>query len=244
MSEVARAIIETHDLTKVYGFLPVLRGVNLSVERGQFLALLGANGSGKSTLLRIIAGLVKPTQGTVTVGGWQIPDEAHHVRQQMGVVSHKSLVYPQLTAYENLQFAARLYHIPEAETHDRIMLWLERVGLKRRANQPARAFSRGMQQRLSIARALLHQPHVLLLDEPHTGLDQASCATLNTLLQEIHTEGRTLLMTTHQLEHVPQLAQRVVILARGVLAYDAPPERDALALAHTYAGITGESIHA
>ena len=104
--------------------------------------------------------------------------------------------------------------------------------------------ARKVQSLLAIARALLHQPHVLLLDEPHTGLDQASCATLNMLLQETHAEGHTLLMTTHQLEHVPMLAQRVVILARGVLAFDAPPERDALALAQTYAGITGESIHA
>ncbi len=242
MSE--RPVIQTRGLSKAFGFLPVLRGVDVDIPRGQFVALLGANGSGKSTLLRIISGLTKPTQGQVTVGGWHIPDEAQHVRRQLGVVSHKSLVYPQLTAYENLRFAARLYALPAAETHERVLAALERVGLKRRAHQLARTFSRGMQQRLSIARALLHKPHILLLDEPHTGLDQPACATLNALLREMHADGHTLLMTTHQLEHVPLLAQRVLILARGVLAHDAAPESDPVALAQTYARVTGESIHA
>lgn len=214
-------IIETVDLVKSFGFLPVLRGLDLRVERGQFVALLGPNGSGKSTLMRLLAGLARPTSGVIRVGGWELPGEAAAVRRQIGLVSHKALLYETLTARENLQFFARLYDLPDAE--DRIDAMLTQVGLKRRAHDLVRTFSRGMLQRLSIARALLHQPDVLLFDEPYTGLDQSAALMLDDLLTATGRDaGRTIIMATHQLDRAGRLAERVIILSRGDIAYDAP----------------------
>lgn len=212
-------MIETHALVKAYGLLPVLRKLDLSIERGQFVALLGPNGSGKSTLLRLLAGLSKPTAGTIKVGGWELPREAAAVRAQIGMVSHKPLLYENLTARENLLFFCRLYNLDDHE--GRIKRGLERVGLVKRANDLVRTYSRGMLQRLSIARALLHEPHVLLMDEPYTGLDQDAGATLDALMREAHAEGHTIVMTTHELDRAAALADRAIILTRGVIGYDA-----------------------
>ncbi|MCS6834836.1 MAG: heme ABC exporter ATP-binding protein CcmA [Anaerolineae bacterium] len=222
MSE--RPIIAIEDLSKSYGYLPVLRKLNLSIARGQFLALLGPNGSGKSTLLRLIPGLTKPSSGTIQVGGWHIPQEAAAVRHQIGLVSHKSLLYDNLTARENLAFFGQLYGLRGAALDARVDHLLERVGLKKRADSLARTFSRGMSQRLSIARALLHDPHVLLFDEPHTGLDQDASAVLDELLRASHGEGHTIIMTTHDLPRAALLAERAIILSRGQIAYDAPTD--------------------
>jgi heme exporter protein A len=230
------AIIEIENLSKAYGFLPVLKTLNLSIARGQFVALLGANGSGKSTLLKMLAGLSKATAGTIRIGGWEIPGEAEHVRAQIGMVSHKALLYENLTARENLAFFAKLYQLKDASRIDSL---LERVGLSKRANSLVRSFSRGMQQRLSIARALLHDPKVLLFDEPYTGLDQDASKILDGLLQEAHSEGRTIIMTTHELERAARLAERILILSKGKLAYDgavSPQEISAL-----YSEISGEA---
>jgi heme ABC exporter ATP-binding subunit CcmA len=234
-----RPLIELRDLAKAYGFLPVLRGITLDIARGDFVGLLGANGSGKSTLLKLLCGLTKPTQGSIRIGGWDIPQEAHAVRPQIGFVSHKSLLYPTLTGYENLAFFARLYGI--APERSALSALVARVGLSKAADRPARTYSRGMLQRLSIARALLQEPHLLLLDEPYTGLDQDASATLDGLLQGAHSEGRTLIMTSHDLASVARLARRIVILSRGKVAYDAPNANfTAVALAELYADVTGE----
>jgi heme exporter protein A len=233
-----RPIIQIRHLVKVYGYLPVLKQLDLDIARGQFVALLGANGSGKSTLLRLISGLLKPTSGDIEVGGWQMPHEAAQVRAQIGMVSHKPLLYDNLTARENLQFYARIYNLGAAESHARINSLLERVGLKKRADTLVRTYSRGMQQRLSIARALLPDPHVLLFDEPHTGLDQAASATLDTLLREAHQAGHTIIMTSHELERAAKLAERAIILQRGSIVYDAAPPADLPAL---FAQLTGTS---
>ncbi|NWG17761.1 MAG: heme ABC exporter ATP-binding protein CcmA [Chloroflexi bacterium] len=215
-------LIETRALVKAYGLLPVLRKLDLGITRGEFVALLGPNGSGKSTLLRLLAGLSKPTAGQITIGGWTLPDEAAAVRAQIGMVSHKVLLYENLSAHENLRFFARLYNLPPAGVDARIAELLEQVGLSRRAADPVRTFSRGMQQRLSIARALLHDPDILLLDEPYTGLDVDASSVLDGLLRDAHAGGRTILMTTHQLDSAAALAGRVVILSRGGIGYDAP----------------------
>jgi heme exporter protein A len=236
MSDI-RPVIEVQNLVKIFAYVPVLKKVSISVQRGQFVALLGPNGSGKSTLLRLICGLSKPTSGTITVGGWSIPGEAEAIRAQIGLVSHKALLYDNLTARENLLFYAQLYNLQDSQK--RIDLLLERVGLTKRAQSLVRTFSRGMQQRLSIARALLHAPHVLLLDEPHTGLDQDAALVLNTLLQEAHADGHTIVMTTHQLDHAAQLANRFVILSRGTIGYDSTEILEPLQLATRYAAITG-----
>lgn len=217
-----RPMIETDKLVKTYGLMPVLRALELQVVRGEFVALLGPNGSGKSTLLRLLAGLSRPNSGTIRIGGWELPKEAAAIRSQIGMVAHKPLIYENLTARENLAFFGRLYHLPPRTLPERITTALERVGLDRRADDLARSFSRGMQQRLSIARALLHDPHVLLFDEPYTGLDQAACGTLDTILREAYIAGHTIVMTTHELERAAALASRAVILMRGKISYDQP----------------------
>jgi heme ABC exporter ATP-binding subunit CcmA len=229
-------MIETHNLVKAFGLQPVLRKLDLTIERGQFVALLGHNGSGKSTLLRMLAGLSKPTAGIIRVGGWELPKESAAVRAQIGMVSHKTLLYDNLTARENLLFFARMYNLSDQDA--RIQRGLERVGLVKRGHDLVRTYSRGMQQRLSIARALLHDPHVLLMDEPYTGLDQDAAAILDTLMQAAHAEGHTILMTTHELDRAARLAERAIILSRGVVGYDAPMTDD---LAAHYFEVTGSA---
>ena len=233
-------MIEVRKLIKTFGLNPVLRGLDLDVPRGQFLTLLGPNGSGKSTLLRILGALARPTGGTVRIGGWDLPAEAAHVRAQLGVVSHLPLLYDTLTAEENLLFFARLYDLPVAERRDRVNAILQRVGLARRARDVVHTYSRGMQQRLAIARAILHDPAVLLLDEPYTGLDQDAGALLDELLREVAVSGRTVVMTTHDLPRGHALADRIAILSRGTIAYDgltSDIERDALP--KLYSDVTG-----
>jgi heme ABC exporter ATP-binding subunit CcmA len=239
----ASTLIQLRAVTKAYDLRPVLRKIDLDILRGECVALLGANGSGKSTLLRMLAGMSKPTAGAITLGGWEIPREAAAVRAQIGFVGHKALLYENLTARENLRFFARLYHLPLEAREGHIESLLQRVGLAKRADDRVRAFSRGMQQRLSIARALVHNPSVLLLDEPYTGLDQEGASALDNLIDEANAEGRTIVMTTHELERAARLATRVIILARGHIGYDAPGAVSSVqTLAATYAQVTGMTL--
>jgi heme exporter protein A len=221
VTATAHPIVQLRDLVKAYDGIPVLRGIDLTLVRGELVALLGPNGSGKSTLLKLLAGLIRPTAGQVFIGGWELPREAANVRAQLGIVGHKLLLYEGLTARENLMFFAQLYNVPKRDAHARAEALLERVGLSRRADDVVRSFSRGMQQRLSIARALVHDPSIMLLDEPYTGLDQDASAALDQVLRSARAEGRTILMVTHQIEHVAQLADRFLILSRGEIGWDA-----------------------
>ncbi len=216
----ASVIIEVERLSKVYGSLPALRGINFSVRRGEFVVLLGANGSGKSTLLRLLSGLGKPTAGLIRVGGWEMPGEAMAVRAQIGLITHQPLLYENLTARENLDFYGALYGMSGAEREGRIQELLRELGLLKRADSLARTFSRGMKQRLSIARATLHQPDVLLLDEPYSGLDQAAAEMLDAMLAAAKREGRTIIMSTHQLTRIPKAAERALVLSRGKISFD------------------------
>jgi len=209
-------MIRLDAVIKQYGLNPVLRGVDLHVEQGEFVTLVGPNGAGKSTLMGIIATLLQPTSGEVRVGGWRLPQQAGRVRQHIGLVSHHSLLYRDLSAAENLAFYARLYRLPDAEA--RVMAALRKVGLFARQRDPVGTFSRGMVQRLTIARATLHEPDVLLLDEPYTGLDQEASQLLDSLLREESARGRTILMITHDLGHGLGLADRLAILYRGRIA--------------------------
>ncbi len=233
------SLIQIRALTKAYDLLPVLRKIDLDIARGECVALLGANGSGKSTLLRLLSGMSKPTGGTINVGGWELPREAAAVRGQIGMVGHKGLIYETLTARENLHFFARLYNLPAQNRDARITALLERVGLGKRGEDRVRGFSRGMQQRLSIARALLHEPDVLLLDEPYTGLDQDGSAMLDGVIHEARGGGRTVILSTHELDRAARLASRVLILARGQVAYDQTADHEAQALIGIYAQTTG-----
>ncbi len=206
-------MIEIEGLVKNYGMLPVLRGVNLSVQAGEFVTLVGANGAGKTTLLRIVASLLSPSDGRVSVGGWPLPQHADKVRPHLGLVSHHALLYGDLTAAENLMFFARLYDLDDREA--RIASALRSVGLLARQRDAVRTFSRGMTQRLTLARATLHEPDVLLLDEPYTGLDQEASHLLDDLLRREQARGRTILMITHDLAHGLNLCDRIAILSRG-----------------------------
>lgn len=209
-------MIRLNAVVKQYGLNPVLRGVDLHVREGEFVTLVGPNGAGKSTLMGIVATLLRPTSGEVRVGGWSLPQQADRVRRHIGLVSHHALLYRDLTAAENLSFYARLYRLPDAEA--RVLAALRKVGLFARQRDPVGTFSRGMLQRLTIARATLHEPDVLLLDEPYTGLDQEASQLLDDLLHEEAQRGRTILMITHDLGHGLALADRLAILHRGQIA--------------------------
>jgi heme exporter protein A len=206
-------MIEVHALVKRFGPKTVLRGLDFQVEAGQFVALLGPNGAGKTTFLRILASLARPTFGQISIAGYSLPHQAAAVRRQLGVVSHQPLLYGDLSAEENLRFYGRMYGIERLEA--RISEVLEMIGLSIRRRDLVRNFSRGMQQRLAIGRAILHDPEVLLLDEPHTGLDQDACEMLDTVLRQVGACGRTVLMTSHDLARAAGLAERFDVLSRG-----------------------------
>jgi len=212
-------MIHVKGLVKSFGPTMALRGVNLSVPEGQFLTVVGPNGAGKTTMLRILATLSRPTQGVVQIGGRELPQGAAEVRRHIGLVSHQTLLYGDLSAEENLRFYGRMYDVPDLDA--RVTQVLEQVGLAHRRRDPVRTFSRGMQQRLAIARAVLHRPSLMLLDEPYTGLDQDAAARLETVMSTVGTEGRTVVMTTHDLERGLAVADRVVILVKGRVAFEA-----------------------
>jgi heme exporter protein A len=212
-------VIQVRKLVKAFGNRAVLKGVDLDVAAGEFLTLVGPNGAGKTTLMHVLSTLSRPTGGLVRIAGYDLADGAIEVRRQIGLVSHKTLLYDDLSAEENLRFYSRMYDVPGARM--RIETVLRRVGLWGRQRDPVRTYSRGMQQRLAIARAMLHDPPILLLDEPDTGLDQHAAAMLTELLHEVGATRRTVLMTTHNLERGLELGDRVAILARGRIAYQA-----------------------
>ncbi len=209
-------MITVKKLVKRFGLKTVLRGLDFEVQEGEFVALLGPNGAGKTTFLRVLGSLSRPTMGEVRVAGFRLPIQAAAVRRSLGVVSHLPLLYGDLTAEENLQFYGRMYGV--IDLHQRIDENLELVGLGSRRRDLVRTFSRGMQQRLAIGRAILHDPEVLLFDEPHTGLDQDACDMLDGLLRKVASQGRTVVMTSHDLARVEDLASRFDVLSRGVIS--------------------------
>jgi heme exporter protein A len=217
-------MIEVRKLVKRFGMKSVLRGVDFRVERGEFVALLGPNGAGKTTFLRILSSLARPSLGEVKVAGYNLPNQAAQVRARLGVVSHMPLLYGDLTAQENLEFFARMYGITEYAV--RITEVLDMVGLASRRHDLIRTFSRGMAQRLAIGRAVLHDPEVILFDEPYTGLDQDASSMLDEVLKSVAAQGRTVVMTSHDLARAEDLATRFDILTRGVIA--ASSSREAL----------------
>jgi heme ABC exporter ATP-binding subunit CcmA len=217
--------VAAEDVWKYYGDYPALREIKLAVEPGSCVALLGRNGAGKTTLLRIIAGLSKAGRGRVSILGKDARDPA--TRRRVGVLGHGISVYEELSALENLMLFGRLYGLgnPRAAA----TVWLERVGLERVSDGLVREFSRGMRQRLAIARAVLHGPEVLLLDEPFTSLDDRAIAVLQMVLREALSAGCTIVLSTHQLREALELATHVALLNRGQLAYHGPRTAEMLA---------------
>jgi heme exporter protein A len=212
-------MIIVRKLVKRFGLKTVLRGVDFQVQPGEFVGLLGPNGAGKTTFLRILASLSRPSLGDVTIAGYKLPQQASQVRARLGVVSHLPLLYGDLSAEENLRFYARLYGITNYKL--RINEVLELVGLETRRRDLVRTFSRGMGQRLAIGRAILHDPDVILFDEPYTGLDQDASSMLDDILKTVAAQGRTIVMTSHDLSRVEALATRFDILSRGVIVASA-----------------------
>lgn len=208
-------MLDAAGIRKRYGLRPVLRGLNLRVGPGEIVAILGANGAGKSTLLRVLATLLRPEAGTLAIAGIDALARGGEARARLGVVLHHTMVYPDLTGRENLRFHAELRGLSNTEA--RINAALEQVDLTRRADDLARAYSRGMAQRLSLARALLHEPVLLILDEPFTGLDQASAARLTALLADWARAGKAAVMTTHEIGRGMESVTRSLTLAGGVL---------------------------
>jgi len=200
---------------KYYGDCPALRDIHLEAAPGTCLALIGRNGAGKTTLLRIIAGFSTAQRGKITICGKE-PRQAE-ARRQMGFIGHGISVYDELSALENLILFGKLYGLadPKKSAHE----WLERTGLERVRNGLVREFSRGMRQRLAVARAFLHEPSVLLLDEPFTALDDRAIAVLQRLLREALAAGKTIVMSTHQLREALELASHVLLLNRGQRAF-------------------------
>lgn len=203
------------DVWKYYGDYPALREIGLAVEPGSCLALLGRNGAGKTTLLRIVAGLSKAGKGTVSIFGRDARDL--ETRRRVGILGHGISVYEELSAFENLTLFGRLYGV--ANPAKAAMEWLERTGLRHVRDGLVREFSRGMRQRLAIGRAFLHDPQVLLLDEPFTALDDRAIAVLQTVLREALARQCTIVLSTHQLREALELATHVALLAKGRLVY-------------------------
>ena len=219
--------ISARGLEKRFGRRAALRGIDLEVPSGQCLAVLGPNAAGKSPLLRLVAGLARPTAGSLEVAGE--PPTSWKARARVGYLGHATLLYPTLTALENLVFAARLYGVAEPAARARQLL--EEEGLTALASHPTGTLSRGTAQRLSIARSRVHDPPLLLLDEPFTGLDPSSADRLGARIGELRGEGRTLLLVTHDVGRAAELADSAVVLAGGSVKLASPESPDARRLA-------------
>ncbi|HEY7684530.1 MAG TPA: heme ABC exporter ATP-binding protein CcmA [Gemmatimonadales bacterium] len=214
------------DLGHAFGAIPALDGITFSLERGQTLAIFGPNGAGKTTLLRVIAGLIRPLRGAAGVDGG---------RRAIGWIGHQTQLYNHLTVRENLRFWASLYDVPERDVALREDDLLRRLGLARQADQQVRTLSRGQTQRAAIARALMHDPDVLLLDEPFTGLDRLAAEELRGLLGDQAAAGRATVIVTHNVEEGTELATDIAFMRDGrFVAYAPRAGRDAVALTAAY----------
>jgi len=208
------AVVEADSIARAFGARRAVDGVTLRVQSGETLALFGPNGAGKTTLLRLLGGLLKPSGGSAKVGGEKVPGGAA-VRRQIGLISHRTLLYDALTARENVEFFAKLYGVQSPR--DAAARSLERMRIADRANTPVRALSRGMKQRVSIARATVHSPSVVLADEPFTGLDASGARALSDLLAGLRSSGAALVLVTHNIDEGLSLATHVAVMNRGKL---------------------------
>ncbi len=227
-------MVRLEGVTKRFAHVWALRGVDLELQRGRCLGIFGANGAGKTTLLNILATLTRPTAGQVTIGGYDAVRQADKVRPRLGVLGHRTYLYGDLTASENLQFYGRLFGVanPREQSRER----LHSVGLDPDSQQRVRTFSRGMQQRLAIARVLLHEPDLLLLDEPYTGLDQHAVARLQTLLDDFQSDDKTVILSTHDLARGLAVCDEILIQSRGKIVYhNTAPDLEIAAFEQLYA---------
>ncbi|MDC1122647.1 heme ABC exporter ATP-binding protein CcmA [Nitrospinaceae bacterium] len=209
--------IEVRHLRKAFGTLKAVDGIDFELKQGEFLTVFGPNGAGKTTLIKILAGLTQPSSGTAKVAGFDIAEGHPEMRKEIGIISHATALYADLTPLENLIFFARMHGLKQPE--DRALKVIEEVGLSPRRNDRIRTFSRGMLQRLSIARAVLHDPAILFLDEPFTGLDLHATNVLKEHLQRLHDRHRTILMTTHDISCGLEMCDKVALQVQGKFAF-------------------------
>jgi heme ABC exporter ATP-binding subunit CcmA len=216
--------LEIDSVWKYFGDFPALRDVKFNIQAGSVVALLGRNGAGKTTLLRILAGLSKPSKGTVKINGAHVREE--QTRRRIGVLGHGISLYEELSATENLILFGKLYGLKNPA--ERAAHWLERTGLERVRDGLVREFSRGMRQRLAVARTFIHDPEVLLFDEPFTSLDDRAVAVLQQLISSARTRGSTIVMSTHQIREAMELASDVALLERGRIIFSGPRSNEML----------------
>ncbi len=217
-SPTASPAVETVGLAKSFGNFKALRSLNLKVPAGSSLAVFGPNGAGKTTLIKILASIMRPTSGKVLIEGQDLKEYAERVRAKLGLVAHQSYLYGNLSAWENLDFYARMFGVENRAT--RIAEVLDLVSLAGRKYDRLSTFSRGMQQRMALARALLHKPSVLLLDEPETGLDQQALSAMWDIIRREETGKRTIIFTSHSFERALSVCDDIIILERGRLAFE------------------------
>ena len=208
-------VVEAQNLHKTFAWTPVLNDISCRIAPAEAVGIFGLNGAGKTTLLRLLATLLKPTAGRLSLFG--LDSSALAVRRKIGFLGHESYLYPDLTPEENLTFYGKAYQVPDLK--DRIAQQLEYVGLQDWRTMPVRYFSRGMEQRLSLARALLHAPDLLLLDEPDTGLDPRALSTLHATLARAKDRKKTVMLTSHDFARSRDMCTRALILHRGRIAW-------------------------
>lgn len=211
-------MIEIKKLTKQADNKLILRSVDLSIKKGETVAILGPNGAGKSTLLKVLATLIKPTSGLIKVNGMDLKKNHIQIKKIMGYLPHSSLLYDQYTPLENLIFFGNIYGVKNVE--QRAIALVKEVGLSFFLNEPVKNFSRGMIQRIAIARAIVHEPEILLLDEPHTGLDQGAIVILNNVILSMKAKGTTTLMVTHDFKQAAEICDRIIIVKNGKIVDD------------------------
>ena len=232
-------IIQAEGVVKKFGFKTVLRSVDLSLKRGDFLSLFGPNGAGKTTLIQILCSMIPPTSGEVLIAGFDTRHDKESLRKIIGVISHNTFLYDNLSAVENLGFYGRMHDVPRL--YRRIEELIDLVGLKEYANDQVRIYSRGMQQRLAVARAMIHDPLILFLDEPFTGLDQHGAEDFKKILMGFHNAGKTIIMTSHDLIRGLELCNQAAVLKSGTLVYrEGISEQMRKDFRKTYFQITGE----
>jgi len=225
--------VEVSNLTKYYGALLAVDHANFEVHRGEFFGLLGPNGAGKTTTIRMLTGQTKPTSGNAVVAAFDITNQPTKAKEHVGVVPEVSNLYDEMSAWDNLIFAAQLYGVPKNERDKRAKELLNLFGLYERRSDRVGNFSRGMKRRLTIAAALIHKPDILFLDEPTTGLDVQSARMIRNLVKELNASGTTVFLTTHYIEEADELCQRVAIINQGkIVAVDNPEKLKAAIQAH------------
>lgn len=211
-------IIEVRDLSKKFGKFDAVNNVNFEIKKGEIFGFLGPNGAGKSTTIRMLTTLMRPTSGKATIAGYDVVKSQDEVRKHIGLVAEKIILYPHLTAKENLNFFGQLFHLSKQQIRENTEKWVGRLAMTEWLDTQTGAFSTGMKQRINIVRALLTEPEVLFLDEPTLGLDPQTTHLIRTFIQELNDRGVTVLLTTHDMLEAEELCDRVAIIDHGKIA--------------------------